>query len=346
MAEISVIIPVYNVKPYLARCLDSVRAQTFSDLEIILVDDGSTDGSADVCDQYAALDTRVRALHQENQGASAARNAGIDAATGACIAFIDSDDEILPQMMETLYVGLVENRADVAMCNLTEVCTDGTERVHLPQMETGVVQYGTFDLESLKKTMFGTIFSAGVCGGLFRRSIIDELQLRFISMKKVLAEDQLFHLCYYTHVRTAYYCAQPMYRYDRRDDSLTGPEPKPDAMACWLRFVQTLEDFVRRQDVPCPPFAYFAEYAWSCVLRCTNRKDYDGIVLAFSLIDKQTKRYLNRCLRCLIFGKGGAAYANRTGVRGKALLYQKMMWFLMLLGKYDRPIRTNLLTVR
>ena len=95
---ISVIIPVYNVEKYLRRCLDSVIAQTYQNLEIICVDDGSIDDSGKICDQYAVRDARIKVIHQENQGLSAARNRGLDAAEGEYIAFVDSDDYILEDM--------------------------------------------------------------------------------------------------------------------------------------------------------------------------------------------------------------------------------------------------------
>ncbi|MDR3314701.1 MAG: glycosyltransferase, partial [Oscillospiraceae bacterium] len=89
---ISVIVPVYNVEPYLPKCLDSIVSQTYANLEIILVDDGSTDASGSICDAYAAKDERVRVIHQANGGVAAARNAGLDAAVGEYIQFVDSDD--------------------------------------------------------------------------------------------------------------------------------------------------------------------------------------------------------------------------------------------------------------
>ena len=95
---LSVIIPVYKVEQYLCRCIDSVLAQTYTDLEIILVDDGSPDGSGAICDEYAAKDSRIKVIHQKNAGVSAARNAGMDLASGEYLAFIDSDDFIEPEM--------------------------------------------------------------------------------------------------------------------------------------------------------------------------------------------------------------------------------------------------------
>lgn len=110
-AKISVIVPVYNVEKYLARCVDSILAQTYGNLEIILVNDGSKDASGVICDDYAAADSRIRVIHKENGGLSSARNAGIDAAVGEYLAFVDSDDWIEPQtyewmMEQMLYYGV------------------------------------------------------------------------------------------------------------------------------------------------------------------------------------------------------------------------------------------------
>ena len=100
--KITIIVPVYNVERYLRRCLDSIAAQTFTDWECILIDDGSPDTSGTICDEYAANDGRFRVIHQENRGVSAARNAGLDAARGEWIAFVDSDDWVEPDMCESI----------------------------------------------------------------------------------------------------------------------------------------------------------------------------------------------------------------------------------------------------
>lgn len=113
---ISVIIPIYNVEEYLEKCVNSVLNQTYSDLEIILVDDGSTDNSGKICDELKNKDNRIIVIHQENQGLSAARNAGIAKALGEYIAFVDSDDYIMEDMYETLYKNLEKTDADISIC--------------------------------------------------------------------------------------------------------------------------------------------------------------------------------------------------------------------------------------
>lgn len=123
--KISVIVPVYQVEAYLERCVDSILKQTYQNLEIILVDDGSTDQCPEICDEYEKKDPRIKVIHKENGGLSSARNAGLDAAEGELIAFVDSDDFIEADMLEKLYDALTEHEADMSVCNLEWVDEHG-----------------------------------------------------------------------------------------------------------------------------------------------------------------------------------------------------------------------------
>ena len=123
---ISVIVPIYNTKPYLAECIESILDQKINvPIEVLLIDDGSTDGCAEICDKYAARDERVRVIHQENQGLSAARNAGIDNAKGRYYSFVDSDDVVLPRFLQTLYDACEEHDAYMSLCSVEDVQEDG-----------------------------------------------------------------------------------------------------------------------------------------------------------------------------------------------------------------------------
>lgn len=118
--KISVIVPVYKVEPYLRKCLDSIVNQTYENLEIILVDDGSPDNCGAICDEYAARDGRVKVIHQENGGVSSARNAGLDIATGEWVAWVDPDDWIEPDMFQYLLQNAQRQRADIVACGVFE----------------------------------------------------------------------------------------------------------------------------------------------------------------------------------------------------------------------------------
>ena len=116
MPNISVIVPVYNIQMYVSMCLDSILDQVYQDFELIIIDDGSSDQSGPICEQYAQRDSRIRLVHQKNGGLSAARNVGIELATGEYLTFIDGDDIVHPDYLEHLYRGIIQHNADICMC--------------------------------------------------------------------------------------------------------------------------------------------------------------------------------------------------------------------------------------
>ena len=129
MSQISVVVPIYKVEKYLCRCVDSILAQTFTDFELILIDDGSPDNCGAICDEYALKDARVRVIHQENRGVSVARNSGLQAANGKYIAFVDSDDYVAKDYLEVLITSMTDTNADIAVCSFTEVAEDTSDFV-------------------------------------------------------------------------------------------------------------------------------------------------------------------------------------------------------------------------
>ncbi len=131
---ISVIVPVYNVNQYLERCLESIISQTYHNLEILLVDDGSIDGSGETCDKYALKDMRIKVIHKENGGLSSARNAAIDILTGTYITCVDSDDYVTEDYVEYLYNLLQHNHADISMCQLKKIYSDKDKLDAVPIM--------------------------------------------------------------------------------------------------------------------------------------------------------------------------------------------------------------------
>lgn len=167
---ISVIVPVYNMEKYLDRCMQSVLGQTYQNLEIILVDDGSTDASPQMCDEYAVKDDRVKVVHKQNGGLSDARNAGLAIATGTYIGYVDSDDWIETDMYERMHAACVENHAEVAICRYASVFPDrtltaGTDRLYVFNREELVDKYISDDDNVI---IYNSVWSK-----LFHRSIVD-----------------------------------------------------------------------------------------------------------------------------------------------------------------------------
>ena len=132
---VSIIVPVYNVEKYLDKCVQSLVRQTYSNLEIILIDDGATDNSGTVCDKWASKDERVKVIHTENRGLSAARNTGIDNSVGHFLCFVDSDDWIEPNMLEEMYNKAEEFQTDITMCDLKKVGVESEYTVSQPIRE-------------------------------------------------------------------------------------------------------------------------------------------------------------------------------------------------------------------
>ena len=139
--KISIIIPVYNVEAYLDRCIQSVIHQTYQNLEIILVDDGSTDHSPQMCDAYAQIDERIKVVHKSNGGLSDARNAGLMVATGTYIGYVDSDDWIELEMYERMYAACIEHQAELAVCRYrNEYTTKGSSMSVDSALESDLVK--------------------------------------------------------------------------------------------------------------------------------------------------------------------------------------------------------------
>jgi len=212
--KVSVIIPVYNVEKYLARCLDSVLGQSFHYIEVLCIDDGSTVSSPEILRRYADRDARIRIITQENQGVSAARNAGLDAAKGEWIAFVDSDDEVMPDIWET---SLAEVRDEDAVCF-------SIEELRIENGKSTPVNSGYFDIlfsgrQELKDEDLLSL-SMAMCDKLYRRSKVEESALRF--PRGLRFEDNVFVMCFFSLHRKVYFVSQKLYRYYRHESSITG----------------------------------------------------------------------------------------------------------------------------
>ena len=182
--QISVIIPVYNSEATVKRCLDSVAAQTFKSYEVVIVDDGSNDGSARIIDSFCKSNAGFRCIKTENRGVSAARNTGIEAAEGDYIAFVDSDDSIRPDMLEKMYAAAVKTAADITVCRyaFNEIKDKGSGRISLIGRESMI-----HEMMLPKHDAASFIFNR-----LYKRAFIEDTHIRF-NEKISVSEDLLFN---------------------------------------------------------------------------------------------------------------------------------------------------------
>jgi glycosyltransferase involved in cell wall biosynthesis len=219
---ISIIVPIYNISQYLRECVDSLLHQSFSDIEIILVDDGSTDGSAEICDDYARKDSRIKAIHKANGGAVSARKAGLLAAAGNYIGFADGDDWVEPDMYERLYRILIEQNVDIVMCGRYEDTGDVHREVY-----QGIPE-GRYDKAAMQKQIYprmivnGAFFEWGIfpgqCAKLFRRECLEPFQM-MVEDEIVMGDDAACVYPCLLNVQSIYILHECLYHYRQTTSS-------------------------------------------------------------------------------------------------------------------------------
>ncbi len=231
--KVSVIVPVYNAQKYLERCIDSLIKQSLEDIEIILVDDSSTDSSLSICQDYAKKDKRIKVIHKENEGAGMARNAALKVAAGEYIGFVDSDDFITPDMFKTLCEKAEKYNSDLVMSGVLfvdgnmfsqkgesvrkdyfAVDTHFETRDELNELRMGIVGAKPEDIDDSK-------YGMSIWKNLFRHSIIKENNLFFQSEREMLSEDALFMIDFISCIKKATGINEAFYSYCRNGESIS-----------------------------------------------------------------------------------------------------------------------------
>ena len=212
---ITVIVPAYNVERYLPRCLDSIVAQTYRNLEIIIVDDGSEDNTGVIADDYAVADDRVRVIHRSNGGLSAARNTALNAMHGSLLTMVDGDDVIAPDMVATLYLLLVDYEAQMAVAAFDKPVADDP----FPSWPTPPGNITTYDREeAISAVLYQNKLTHSACARLFRSGAFDNVRFT----EGLLYEDLDIFLSLMSRVDKVVYTDRVMYHYVQRPTSIIG----------------------------------------------------------------------------------------------------------------------------
>ena len=245
----SIVVPIYNAETTLHRCLSAIAVQTHRDLEVILVDDGSADGSGAICRQWAETDPRFRLLRQENRGPGAARNAGMDAAAGDVIFFFDSDDEAQPQLVEKTLPRFRETGAQVVLYGCCHVA--GNTAMPRPLTAPKSVFTGREVQEELLPSLFTYGFGAGVSpwGKGYDLAFLRKNGLRFPQERELGCEDGLFMLALFSRVTCAAILPDCLYRYHRAPQSLSR-QFHPERQAWNNGFLERAEEILRTNGLP------------------------------------------------------------------------------------------------
>lgn len=247
MPQVSVIVPVYKTESYLHRCVDSILAQSFTDFEIILVDDGSPDNCGRICDEYAEKDERIKVIHQENGGLSAARNAGLNRVQGDVVYFLDSDDYIEAGLFEAAVDAM--QTYDLVVIDYRIVDENGVEKSRCCFDEKEIVffdEYSRFRFLACEYLNYKVGFEA--CVHFYKKKIIDKHSLYFEDNRKVFAEDLLFTFCYLMHTDSIACLNGVYYNYCQHADSIMGIQKYRYNFGRMNELSKTLRQFVFSQE--------------------------------------------------------------------------------------------------
>ena len=239
---VSVIVPVYNVAPYLREALDSVVNQTYKDLEIIIVDDGSTDGSADICEEYADSDDRIKLIKQPNKGLSGARNTGLENATGDLVAFVDSDDSISPLFVESLVSAMISSDSQIGVCRCSIIYSNGSMNGVAASSVFPTISKGVYERADALKLLVEETMSVNVCNKLFRRELFSDVRF---------AEGHVYEDAYpcfklFDKAERVVLVDESLYNYRRRPDSITASINMDNINDCLLAH-NCVSDLIRQK---------------------------------------------------------------------------------------------------
>lgn len=303
---ISIIVPVYNVEIYLEKCVDSIIKQTFKSIEIILVDDGSTDNSGTICDTIALSDERIRVIHKENGGLSSARNVGIKNARGSYYGFIDSDDYIEPDMFEVLYRNIINFGADLSICGILDVF-DGRDNRRTKNI-TQLID----NKEAIRRVLEGQEFSVNAVNKLYKKELFDGI----LYPVGKYTEDAFVIIEILLKCKKVVYTTEQKYYYYHRENSITTqkftpkqfhvieayeknhniicnvyPDLKPYSMGrlCWANFIaldrmiasNSTEEYPKERDA----IVEFLRKHFSDIIRCnflTKARKFSMLALLIS----------------------------------------------------------------
>lgn len=264
-SKVSVIVPVYNVENYLKRCVDSLTQQSLADIEILLIDDGSTDRSGELCEELAGADVRISVYHKKNEGQGIARNSGLQKATGKYVVFLDSDDYYDPDTCRDLFELMEHTQADLC-CYGYQIETQDRQVVRIPNITDREYEGEAF-LKEFVPHYFGDqpekddLRGFSSCMSIFRREIIEEHNICFPSEREYLSEDTIFSLRFCEHANKAVTTSKIYYHYCQNPNSFSQAFHK-ERLNQTISFGKTLDEWAVRMKIEPETRVRRAMYLW------------------------------------------------------------------------------------
>ena len=282
-SRVTVIVPVYNSEKHIHKCLQSLLDQTYKNIEIILVDDGSTDRCPQICDEYAAKYQQVRTIHQKNRGVSCARNHGLEMATGTKIAFVDSDDWIQPAMMEEMVSAAEEHAADIVICDWM-IFEHGEEKGEV-QIQT---IHNSAPMEQIRDEFLMDCHPNYMCNKLFNKDLFTGIRF---PENMTYYEDMYIHAELFCRCKKAFYLAKPFYCYRIHVSSAISQSYILQKYGAWMAW--------QEHERVCK------EYGLTAPLRCSAWRAQQAVISLLTMNqaepvlnpeqEKNAKEYLQQC---------------------------------------------------
>ena len=245
---VSIIVPVYNIEPWIGRCLESLGNQTYKNIEVIVIDDGSRDRTGKLCDAFAQADGRFQVVHQENQGAAEARNRGLERAEGRYICFVDGDDHVSSVYVEQLYCALQKGQAQLSVCGYCEEDENGVPKRRLSAEERRLGAK-----ETLSAIFFHDEIGRSLWNKMFDKEIIQKNQLRF--RRYLVGEDMLFLIRYLQAIENVYISGSAAYYYLWRSGSAMQKrcwnQGYDRNRRSWIDALKEAEELLQKEEAAC-----------------------------------------------------------------------------------------------
>lgn len=344
--KVSVIVPVYNVEKYLSKCIESIINQTLKDIEIILVNDGSTDNSGKIIDRYAVKDKRIKVIHKKNEGQGSARNAGIDIATGEYVGFVDSDDWIDSDMYENLYIKAKEEALDVAVCG-RKVWSENNVITYKINMKNEILNDLQNDLPDYIVNYLLYTYTVSTCNKIYKSKMLKNNNIRFDNVKNVGSEDALFNIYVSLNINKIASVSDTYYNGIERNGSTT----RKYMFGCMKRIANLLESIYgyckkinksELADSICPILLIFFQQWNYNFLKSYKKEDlFNSMVIEQREAEKN--KYFKRAEKSFIVNRNAQVYINKMGYSTKGKLFIKLYMILSLLGLYRTAIKIRLI---
>ncbi|EJT5929239.1 TPA: glycosyltransferase [Clostridium perfringens] len=341
---VSVIVPIYNVEKYLSKCIESIINQTLTNIEIILVDDGSTDNSGFIADEYEKKDERIKVFHKENGGQGSARNLGLDIANGEYIGFIDSDDWIDLDMYEKLYNNAINNDVSISICNRRVLDENDSiktvvkiEEKIIENVKNNIINYIIDDL-LYKHTVV-------VYNKLYKTEILKNNKIYFKEVNEVGSEDALFNyqvLFYVDKIGTV----NTTYHNQLAREGSTTRKYRVGAMKRTAKFIENIylySESIDKYNIGkeiAPVFLiFFQQWNYNFIRNYGNENLFNNMVIEQREAEKNN--YFKRAEKSFIFDKNIKQYIKKLGYSSRGKIFMNLYMFLSLIGLYKLSIKAR-----